>query len=100
MGQKPKTAFKRGVCAGPTLDRTLDRGQTAKEPAQLCLVFDAGSAESETNETDVATTSPAAHMAWFRGAYWSWTGTSWRPALRYEEGLARELERSIRPTAS
>ena len=37
--------------------------------------------------------SPAAHMAFHRGMFWGWTGAAWRPAMRYESGLARNLMR-------
>jgi len=41
----------------------------------------------------ILTNTPATHIAYYGGVFWGWTGASWRPAMRFEAGLARELLR-------
>lgn len=55
-----------------------------------------GHSHALSHKGDVTFRTPAAHIAVWGGHLWAWTGTRWRPAMRFEHDVARELVRSLR----
>lgn len=53
------------------------------------------SASTIAHKTDIALKTPATHVCAWGGMIYAWTGTHWRPAMRYETELSRAALREL-----
>ena len=92
VDRSTKTATHGGFC----VDRMAAQSTCDPGPDATRAVDVVPKRTADANDAHILDDAHATHIAHHRGSFWSWTGSGWRPAMRFEANLARDLKRRNR----